>query len=303
MSTIYPYLFGRYQHQRHIATTTLEYSQKILKYKERIVFEKMRVPYFERLPKEYFENEACFIFVNAGAFSVRTPTDRLDFGQGTGLLAKCLNYFFETNAEQRKVGNGVEVIGVLLYPELIRELFAFDLTKSTHTVDYNLKKVEIDRLLAHYKESINILLDNPELADEHLIKNKLREFVMLLSKTVEAPSELDFLASMFKPAFAKFEEVIQRNLYVNLKLSELAALCHLSPSSFKRKFREVYGESPIRYISKRRIDRAAELLKNEDLLISEVAYDTGFDSLTTFNRNFKARFGQSPSEYRLSQSG
>lgn len=102
MSTIYPYLFGRYQHQRHIATTTLEYSQKILKYKERIVFEKMRVPYFERLPKEYFENEACFIFVNAGAFSVRTPTNRLDFGQGTGLLAKCLNYFLKPMPNNEK---------------------------------------------------------------------------------------------------------------------------------------------------------------------------------------------------------
>jgi AraC-like DNA-binding protein len=271
---------------------------KVLRYKGRVVFEKLRVPTFERMPKVYFEKEACFIFVNEGEFSVRSPTDFLRFKKGNGLLAKCLNYFFEANKEQQTNGSPVEVIGLLLYPELVHELFQFDVFTSSYRVEYNLKKIEIDRLLEYFKESISILLDNPELADEQLIKTKLREFVLLMSKTVGAPSELDFLASLFKPNFARFEEVIAKNLYANLALGELAALCHMSVSSFKRKFGEVYGESPIRYLSKMKVHKAAELLQDKDNRISDIAYDVGFESLTTFNRAFKAQFGKPPTNYR-----
>lgn len=278
----------------------MEHVQKILTYKGRIVFEKLRLPYFDRMPKEYFEKEACFIFVNEGEFSVRSQSEYLNFKKGTGLLAKCLNYFFETNEKQRSVGKGVEVIGLLLYPEIVNEIFQFDIYSSNHQVDYNLKKIEVNRLLEHFRESISILLDNPELADESLIKTKLREFVLLMSKTVDAPSELDFLASLFKPNFIKFEEVIRNNQYANLTLDELATLCHMSLSSFKRKFQEVYSDSPIKYLSKKKLLKATELLKDKNNRISDIAYDVGFESLSTFNRTFKSQYGKSPSEYRLS---
>lgn len=264
------------------------------------MFEKLSMPYFERVPKVYFENEACFIFVNQGEFSVRSQTDYLHFRKGKGILAKCLNYFFETNEEQRKCGDGVEVIGVLLYPSLVEELFQFDVTKSNYQVDYNLKQVEIDGLLENYKESISILLDHPELADELMIKTKLKEFVLLVSKTQEAPSQLDFLAALFKPNYADFKKVIHHNLFSSLSLEELAALCHLSTSSFKRRFRDVFGESPKKYIARMKVERASELLKNKALRISDIAYDCGFESLATFNRTFKSHFGKSPSEYLLS---
>lgn len=280
----------------------MEYELKILTYKERIVFEKLRLPYFNRMPKEYFEKEACFIFVNEGEFSVRSQSEYLSLKKGTGLLAKCLNYFFETNEKQRSVGNDVEVIGILLYPEIVNEIFQFDISSSNHQVDFNLKRIEVNRLLEHFRESISILLDNPELADESLIKTKLREFVLLISKTVDAPSELDFLASLFKPNFIKFEEVIRNNQYAILTVDELAALCHMSLSSFKRKFQEVYSDSPIKYLSKKKILKAAELLKDKNNRISDIAYDVGFESLSTFNRTFKSHYGKSPSEYRLSQS-
>ena len=182
---------------------------------------------------------------------------------------------------------------------MVQDLFEFDIKQSNHHVDYNLLQVPVNKLLEHYRESINILLDNPELADIELIKNKLREFVLLMTKTVEAPSEIDFLSSMFKPNFAKFEEVIQHNLYSNLSLDEFASLCHMSLSTFKRKFKEVYDESPAKYFTKMKMIKASELLLNNTTRISDVAYDLGYKSLTTFNRAFKEQTGKSPSEYRM----
>ena len=170
----------------------LKYEEKYLKYKDRIVFGKQSMPYFDRIPKEYFEDEACFVFVNEGEVSVRAQTDYIDLNKKQAVLAKCLNYFFETSATQKKTGDGVEVIAVILYPALVEELFEFDLSKSDFSFDFNIKQIEVDRLLTNFKESIDILLDNPELADERIIKTKLKEFVLLMAKSQNAPSQLGF---------------------------------------------------------------------------------------------------------------
>ena len=77
------------------------------------------MPYFDRRPKEYNENEACFIFVNSGEVSVRSQKDYFNLDPKRALLAKCLNYFFETNDKQKKCGDGVDVLGVLLYPTVV----------------------------------------------------------------------------------------------------------------------------------------------------------------------------------------
>lgn len=278
----------------------MRYEEKYLKYKERIVFGKQSMPYFDRVPKKYFEDEACFIFVNQGKFSVRAQNDYMDLNSENGILAKCLNYYFETREDQKQAGEGIEVIAVILYPALVEELFEFDLSKSDFSFNYNIKKVEIDRLLANYRESISILLDNPELADESIIKTKLKEFVLLMAKAQEAPSQLDFLAAMFKPLDIDFKSTILQNLYSNLSMDELARLCHLSTSSFKRKFQESFNSSPKKYISQKKVEKAASLLKKANLRVSDIAYDVGFDSLATFNRNFSAAYGKSPTEYRLS---
>lgn len=278
----------------------MKYEEKYLKYKDRIVFGKQSMPYFDRLPKEYSEDEACFVFVNEGEVSVRSQDAYMDLNKNQAILAKCLNYFFETNKEQKKCGDGVEVIAVLLYPELVQELFEFDLSTSNYSINYNIKQIEVDRLLSNFKESIDILLDNPELADESIIKNKLKEFVLLMTKSQNAPSQLDFLAALFKPIDIEFKSTIQHNLYTNLSIDELARLCHLSTSSFKRKFKEAFDASPKKYMAKKKVEKAAELLKSNNLRVSDIAYDVGFDSIATFNRNFTNLYGKAPSAYRLS---
>lgn len=319
---------------------------KTIQYKGRVVFKKVSLPAVKRLKREYYENEACFAFVVDGEYQIRDQTQTLAVNNNTALLAKCTNYFYEAPVHRfvqdsdgagayehsvqahssqaqstlpQKSTNKNQVIGVFLYPDIFQGLFDMDLSQSNHTVDYNIKQVEVNQLLAHYRDSIDILLESPELADDLLIENKLKEFVILMTKTVKAPSEVDFLAAMFKPHFAKFEAVIQRNLYADLNLQELADLCHMSVSTFKRKFKQAYGDSPMKYITRLKIDKAVALLRTDlrtdshthshtdshthlsnGLRISEIAFQTGFESVSTFNRSFKAQMGQSPSEYRLS---
>ncbi len=271
---------------------------KTIKYNGRVVFQKQDIPSFKRMPRVFVDSEACFAFVTHGDFNVREQTESVSLNKNSGVLAKCTNYFYENASYHNDEGAG-EAIGILLYPEIFQTLFNFDISQSNYTVNYNVMQVEVDRLLEHYRDSISILLDSPELADDLLIESKLREFVILMAKRTNAPSELDFLASMFKPNFAKFEDIIQSNLYTDLSVNELAALCHMSVSTFKRKFKEVYSEPPMKYITKLKINKAKVLLKDNNLRISDIVFETGFESISTFNRTFKGQTGLSPSAFRL----
>ena len=277
-----------------------EVKQKVITYKGKVVFIKISMPYFDRSQKHYVEDEACFMFVNRGEFSIRSQEDYMDFDKSTAVISKCLNYFYEINDDQRGCDDYLESTGIFLYPDMLQEIFEFDFSNSTYTLDYNIKKIQVDRLLENFKESINILLDTPELADEYMVKTKLKEFVLLLTKSQGAPSQMDYLAALFKPKEVSFKNTIQTNLYANLSLDELAALCHMSLSSFKRKFKTVFDDSPKRYIVKKKVEKAALLLKTDNQRVSDIAFDVGFDSLATFTRNFTNIYGVAPSVYRLS---
>ncbi|GAC34534.1 hypothetical protein GPLA_3649 [Paraglaciecola polaris LMG 21857] len=275
--------------------------EKTLEYKGHVVFKKLTVPRFKRFSREFASNEACFAFFTQGEYQVRTATGVLTVNRDVGLLAKCVNYFYQTASGQVEQGRG-EVIGVFLFPDIFQRLFSFDFSQSDYRVDYDLKQVELDQLLTHYRDSISILLDSPDLASPLMIETKLREFVLLMTQKVSAPSELDFLASMFKPNFAKVEEVIQHNLFSDLNIDELAALCHMSVSSFKRKFSDVYGQPPKKHITQLKIDKAISLLGESNSRVSDIVFQTGFESISTFNRAFKNHTGCSPSEYRQRHS-
>ena len=274
---------------------------KVLKYKGKVVFHKMKIISPLRELKPFQNNEACFMFVNDGEFSVRTPQQFISFGKSEGLLAKCFNFFIETSLKQREESKEMEFIGVFLFPEQVEKIMDIDLSTSKHKVNFNIKKVNIDSLFTAYKNSINVLLDNPEIADEEMIKLKLKEMIILISKSQNL-SVLDFLVSMFNLTHTTFKATIKNNIYANLNLEDFAKLCNLSLSSFKRKFTKVYAESPKKYMNRMKLEKATKLLLNTDLLISEIAYDCGFDTISSFNRLFKLHFKAPPTEYRLTQT-
>ena len=89
--------------------------EKYIKYQGQIIFGKQTMPHFDRIPKSYLENESCFIFVNQGSISVRTPEKFLDLSKKNVLMGKCVNYFFEMRQEQKNQNKEIEVIAILLF--------------------------------------------------------------------------------------------------------------------------------------------------------------------------------------------
>jgi len=83
-----------------------------------------------------------------------------------------------------------------------------------------------------------------------------------------------------------------------LDVPALARAAHLSPAHFSREFRGAFGETPHQYLLTRRLERAAELLRNTDRGIMEICLAVGLRSVGSFTTSFGRAFGLSPTAYR-----
>ena len=83
-----------------------------------------------------------------------------------------------------------------------------------------------------------------------------------------------------------------------LDVPSLARLVHMSESHFIRTFRATFGETPHRYLQRRRVERAMFLLRTTQRSVTDVCLDVGFTSLGTFSRTFHDIVGETPSAYR-----
>jgi AraC-like DNA-binding protein len=83
-----------------------------------------------------------------------------------------------------------------------------------------------------------------------------------------------------------------------LDVPALARIAHTSEAHFSRTFRATFGETPHRYLQRRRVERAMYLLRRTDRDVTEICFDVGFSSLGTFSRTFSEIVGESPSEFR-----
>ena len=113
----------------------------------------------------------------------------------------------------------------------------------------------------------------------------------------------DFLASLITKVNEyehHFQEVIENNKLNRLTLSELAFLCNMSLSTFKRTFEKQFHISPSKWFQERRLEYSAILLKSERKRPTDIYLEVGYDSLTNFIQAFKSKYGVTPKQYQSS---
>ena len=95
-------------------------------------------------------------------------------------------------------------------------------------------------------------------------------------------------------------DVMDRDYACVLDVPALARVAGVSPFHFIRVFRATFGETPHRYLQRRRVERAMALLRETDRSVTDICLDVGFTSLPTFSRTFREIVGVSPAAYRRS---
>ena len=124
--------------------------------------------------------------------------------------------------------------------------------------------------------------------------DRLCEQIILTALTPERFQESLRETDVFK----KMENFIQTGLHPDISLQELARQFHMSPQTFRRRCHETHQMSPVRYLTRLRIEEGSRLLLETVLTVSEIACRTGFKDAHYFSRRFRQEMGKSPSEFR-----
>lgn len=110
---------------------------------------------------------------------------------------------------------------------------------------------------------------------------------------VRSPAAAELL-----PHLRRARDYIDRNYRAVVDLDCLASVAGVSKFHFARSFEAAYGETPIRYLTRRRIERAQDLLRSANLTVTEVCMAVGFASLGSFSSRFTLLVGETPTAYR-----
>ena len=133
---------------------------------------------------------------------------------------------------------------------------------------------------------------------ETLIKTRLAEIFILLIRHVQEIKSVKMTELENDERITRALKLISERYAGKLTLKEIAGTTGLVPAYFSTLFRKLTGYSVFEYLNEYRIYKAADLLKNTKKPVLELAYETGFNSISLFNRTFKRLTGKTPLQYR-----
>jgi AraC-like DNA-binding protein len=159
---------------------------------------------------------------------------------------------------------------------------------------------EKDEFLVNFTGSLNSILVGDKPVHAALQKIKLEELLVYLA--VHYPGQIQQIRNMHYEADDDLliRRAVTSHLTNNITVEELAFLCNMSLSTFKRRFARLYGNSPSRWLLEKRMEIAAEMLRKTDRKASEIFSELGYENLSSFIQSFKQVYGITPKQYQLS---
>ncbi len=152
-----------------------------------------------------------------------------------------------------------------------------------------------DTYITSYLNSLSTIKEAPSIFMTNLLSLKFEELMLYLINKYGDVFET-YLQSLIINENSTFEKVVENQVHSNLKLEEIAFLCNMSLSTFKRHFIDQYKISPGKWFKNKRLQKAKEILEHGDLKPSEIYLNFGYNNLSNFSIAFKNKFGITPSE-------
>jgi len=159
-------------------------------------------------------------------------------------------------------------------------------------------RMAVDDFLLSYMKSLEVYFEAHENPNTNVIKFKFEELLLNIFTSDKYQEIASYLCSLQSSNSSQLKQIMMDNYPYNLKLEEYATLSNMSLSTFKRSFKAVFGESPGRWISNKKIALAIQFLKTSDKSINEIAYDCGFEDPSHFIKVFKKYENVTPLTYR-----
>jgi len=241
-----------------------------------------------------------FSFLLEGEKVVHRPGTPLRIFPGQFLMIASSNCLM---TEKLSSGNRYRSLLFFFSNEVLRSFFTKYpcLHKRTEKIighgDEPIVCFETDAFIQNYLNSLQLLLQASPCLQEELLHLKLEELLLYLAD--KCPEAL-FSFRLFDrrdPTDKQLQAAVENNLTYSITVEELAFLCHMSLSTFKRRFARIYGTSPNKWLLQRRMEQAVQLLQ-QHAKPSEVYFQLGYENHSSFSQSFKQTYGITPKEFQ-----
>jgi AraC-like DNA-binding protein len=233
-------------------------------------------------------------FVINGEKAIYRPSNNTIVGSHEGILIPQGNSIMAEHTLNQYQYSSV----LVFFPAKLAHAFLtrHELIKTTtQTPDYI--KFRQNNYFSGYIKSLQALIHDGQSLSYQLAANKVEELLLVLLQS-HREQLVSILQNNTPSADLLLKNVVERNLFNNLTLDELAFLSHKSLASFKRDFERAYHIAPGKYIRERKLDIARQELE-QGKNASSLFIDFGYDNLSNFSAAFKKKFGVSPKQYQL----
>ncbi|MDC6367020.1 MULTISPECIES: helix-turn-helix domain-containing protein [Flavobacteriaceae] len=169
--------------------------------------------------------------------------------------------------------------------------------KTTKATEYkSVHSFGFDEFIQRFVSSLSDINRLSKNVKEKLLELKFEEIMLYLTE-LYGTEFLHSLTTNSNDATQKFTRIVESNQLSKLTLKELAFLCDMSVSTFKRTFEKHYFESPIKWFQNKRLEHAHYLLKQKQKSSSEIYHEIGYENLSSFVQAYKLKYGITPKQH------
>ena len=156
---------------------------------------------------------------------------------------------------------------------------------------------EYDKYIQNFVIGLEQILELPKDIQAKILKSKFEE-IMLYLVHQNSPDFLNSLVQNVDDRISRLTNIVENNKHNKLSLEELAFLCNMSISTFKREFSKLYQNTPMKWFNEQRLNHIAFLLRTKRSRPIELYEEAGYENLSNFVQAFKKQFGMTPKQYQ-----
>jgi len=223
---------------------------------------------------EYLVKENQSIFVRKGAFK-----NQQYFEEGFCVLMFFMRDDFIKKSVEEDIARETPFLKKIDHPDFIY-------------------RIDISESLVTLYHSFFSYLKQDKKPSQRIVELKFREMMLNICSEPNNAIVKDVLYTISKSVDNTIEQIMEEQYIYNLKVDEFARLCGRSVSTFKREFKKLYQTTPGKWLLRKRLELAKNLMLTTDFTVQQICYDCGFESDSHFVRSFKEQFGIPPKQWR-----
>lgn len=220
-------------------------------------------------------SDACYLHIDDGDGHELTTVPKIVAKRGTTILSTC--GITVGNLISRNLSGSLNTTIVHLKIDLLSECFEGEKPALWEELDSPLNEYVVqtaaDQLITFFFQGLEPLFENKAAVSDQLLRLKLKEIVHLLLQSVNAEPVRKIIKSLFSEKTFTFKELVDSHIFTAASVENLSQLKGTSLATFKRRFKEIYDESPGKYILHKRLDKVAELIRITDQPISQIGFN------------------------------